>query len=76
MFGNPEVTVSIRREDAASGKLSDDGVDVESFEGELSFRYGIISDTTCEGFLLVPGAPARLPCTIGYVMAGKRTPAD
>jgi hypothetical protein len=66
----------IRREDSATGKLSADGVDVEAFEGELSFRYGIISDASCEGFLLTPGAPARLPCTIGYTMAGARASAD
>jgi hypothetical protein len=66
----------IRREDSATGKLSDDGVDVETFEGELSFRYGIISDASCEGFLLSPGAPARHPCAIGYTMTAARAPID
>jgi hypothetical protein len=66
----------IRREDSASGKLSDEGVDVEEFDGELSFRYGIIDDSSCEGFLLSPGAPARLPCTIGYTMSAVRSSTD
>jgi hypothetical protein len=64
----------IRREDSATGKLSEDGVDVETFAGELSFRYGIIGDASCEGFLLTPGAPARLPCTIAYTMTATRSP--
>jgi hypothetical protein len=66
----------IRREDSATGKLSADGIDVETFEGELSFRYGIAGDSNCDGFLLTPGAPARLPCTIGYTMTGARASAD
>jgi hypothetical protein len=66
----------IRREDSASGKLSADGIDVETFEGELSFRYGIVGDASCDGFLLTPGAPARLPCTIGYAMEADRASAD
>lgn len=66
----------IRREDTASGKLSDDGTDVEEFDGELSFRYSIIDDASCEGFLLSPGAPARLPCTLSYTMQATRSSAD
>jgi hypothetical protein len=66
----------IRREDSATGKLSDDGIDVEEFEGELSFRYSIIDDASCEGFLLSPGAPTRLPCTIAYTMQAERSSAD
>lgn len=66
----------IRREDSATGKLSDDATDVEEFEGELSFRYGLVADSSCDGFLLSPGAPARLPCTIGYTMSARRSSAD
>jgi hypothetical protein len=72
--GDPECR--IRREDSASGKLSDDGVDVETFEGDLSFRYSIIEDSTCESFLVTPGAPARLPCRITYTMSASRMPGD
>jgi hypothetical protein len=73
--GDPECR--IRREDSASGKLSADDADVESFEGDLSYRYGIIGDASCDSFLLTPGAPTRLPCTIGYTMSAARSaPAD
>jgi hypothetical protein len=66
----------IRREDSASGKLSDDGADVETFDGNLAYRYGIIEDSSCESFLLTPGAPTRLPCTISYTMSAARSAAD
>jgi hypothetical protein len=66
----------IERSDAAAGKLSDDDATVESFEGTLSFTYRAEDVLDCEPWLLTPGAPARLPCTISYEMRAKVVPAD
>ena len=72
--GDPECR--IERSDTATGKLSDDDTSVEGFEGSLSFTYRAKDALGCEPWLLTPGAPARLPCTITYEMNAKVIPAD
>ncbi len=72
--GDPDCTV--RRDDHASGKLSNEGVNVESFEGSLTFSYRALDAASCESWLLTPDAPARLPCDIEYQMSAERSSSE
>jgi hypothetical protein len=62
----------VARDDSASGRLSDSGTDVESFEGTLEFGYRALEDADCSTFIGSPGGVSKLPCGMTYSMAAKR----
>jgi hypothetical protein len=68
--GRPACIVA--RDDRASGRLSDSGTDVESFEGELEFGYRALEGADCTSWIGTPGSVARLPCSMSYTMSAER----
>ena len=85
ILSSVEVTVSeagrgrsgckVLRRDTARGKLSDDGAEVESFDGTLGFSYEAVTVTgsDCSGWVGTEGAVSRLPCELSYDLKAERS---
>ena len=63
----------INRRDDADGKLSDSGMDVESFDGTLGFSYAVAKGSDCSEWIGTEGAVSVLPCSISYSLDGRRS---
>jgi hypothetical protein len=63
----------VLRHDKAKGKLSDDGAEVESFEGTLGFSYEAVAGSDCSEWVGSPGAVAALPCALSYDIEAERS---
>jgi hypothetical protein len=63
----------VLRHDKAKGKLSDDGAEVESFEGTLGFSYEAVAGSDCSEWVGSPGAVATLPCALSYDIEAERS---
>lgn len=64
---------AVHRTDDASGRLSDTGADVESFEGTLGYTYQAVSGSDCSDWVGTTGAVSVLPCKITYSILGERS---
>jgi hypothetical protein len=83
ILSSVEVTVSdagrgrsgckVLRRDAARGKLSDDGAEVESFDGTLGFSYEAVTGSDCSDWIGTEGAVSSLPCELSYEIQAERS---
>jgi hypothetical protein len=63
----------VLRQDTAKGKLSDDGAEVESFDGTLAFSYQAMAGSDCSEWVGSVGAVANLPCELSYDIEAERS---
>ena len=63
----------VHRTDDATGKLSDSGTDVTSFDGTLSYGYAVVSGFDCSDWIGTAGAVSALPCVMSYDIQGERS---
>src|SRR5262249_45138778 len=72
---------SIARTDTAKGTLSSPTNDVEAFEGDLGYTFGMTPGSNCDDLILgndpiVAGEQpvvAALPCAMDYQLSAQRT---
>lgn len=67
--GHPGCVIS--RVDRARGELSADGIDVESFEGSLSFDFNAAQGSDCLDWMAEESVPA-IPCSVDYDLTAER----
>ena len=66
----------IRRIDTATGKLSSSTEDVESFAGEMTYRFEPTAGSDCSDLASAEGPLfLKLPCSVRYEVAAERTRA-